>query len=98
MTNQILLEAIACKKCVVATYNRTRMTLAPHILYTKNDALYVDAVTLARDGRKPTKMKLGSFNLAGLKDISLEQAHFRHDRLFDPSLLRYAGATLFAVA
>jgi hypothetical protein len=31
-TNQLLLEAIALKKCVTATYNNVAMKLAPHVL------------------------------------------------------------------
>jgi hypothetical protein len=46
--NQLLLEAIALKKCVTATYNNVEMTLAPHILYSKHDALFIDAVALER--------------------------------------------------
>jgi hypothetical protein len=96
--NQVLLEAIALKKCVVATYNRTLMTLAPHILYSKHDALYVDAVALSRNGAPPKEKKLGAFNLAGLSDVSLAEYHFEPERVFDPNEAKYAGVTLFAVA
>lgn len=96
-TSPILLEAIALKKCVVVTYNRTEMKLAPHILYSKNDALYVDAVALLRNGLPPREKKLGAFHLAGLADIRLTDEHFAAEPVFDPTLDRYEGATLFAV-
>jgi hypothetical protein len=95
--NQILLEAIALKKCVIATYNRVEMLLAPHVLYTRNDALYVDAVALARNGAAPQEKKLGSFNLAGLNEIALADRYFQTESLFDPRADKYDGVTLFAV-
>ena len=49
-TNQLLLEAIALKKCVTATYNNVAMKLAPHVLYSKNNALFIDAITLEKHG------------------------------------------------
>jgi hypothetical protein len=96
--NQILLEAIALKKCVTATYNRVEMLLAPHILYTKNDVLFIDAVALARNGAAPQEKKLGSFNLAGLNDVTLAGRYFQPEQIFDPTAPRYQGVTLFAVS
>ena len=40
-----LFEGVALKKCVAATYNNTAFKLAPHILYTRHDEMYVDAST-----------------------------------------------------
>ncbi len=95
--NKILLEAIACNLCVEAVYNRVRMTLAPHILYTRHDELYVDAVALEKDGREPRELKLGTFKLAGLGDMALTERAFTREDLFDPANDKYAGVTLFAV-
>ncbi|MBK8629980.1 MAG: hypothetical protein IPN84_07155 [Sphingomonadales bacterium] len=95
--NQILLEAIALKKCVKTRYNSVEMTLAPHILYSKNDALYVDAVALERNGLPPREKKLGAFHLAGLNDLTLCDQHFETESVYEPEAERYAGATLFAV-
>jgi hypothetical protein len=96
-TNQILLEAIALKKCVKVRYNRVDMLLAPHILYTKNDALYVDAVALERNGLPPREKKLGAFHLAGLSELALSDQHFEVESVYEPEAERYEGATLFAV-
>ena len=95
--NQLFLEAIALKKCVTATYNNVRMVLAPHILYSKHDALFIDAVALERDGVVPKDKKLGAFNLAGLKDLVLTERVFRPETLFDPSASKYNDVTLFTV-
>jgi hypothetical protein len=95
--NQILLEAIALKKCVTATYNNVQMLLAPHILYSKFDALFVDAIALEKNGEPPREKKLGAFHLVGLKDLALTERHFEADKLFDQSAEKYNDTTLFKV-
>ncbi|RVT43601.1 hypothetical protein [Sphingobium algorifonticola] len=96
-TNRIFFEAIALRKCVSATYNRTSVVLAPHILYTRHDELYLDAVTLTRDGQAPRELKLGSFKLTGLKDVALTDRPFDPMPLYDARDARYAGVTVFAI-
>jgi hypothetical protein len=97
-TNRIILEAIALGRCIVAVYNRMKVRLAPHILYTRHDELYVDAVTVERDGLPPREVKLGTFKLAGLRDLALGEQSFQPEPIFDPAESKYAGVTLFAVA
>jgi hypothetical protein len=96
-TNRLYFEAIALRKCIRATYNRMNVTLAPHILFTRHDELFIDAVTIEREGQPPREIKLGTFKLAGLKDVALLGQTFRPDRQFDPADEKYAGVTLFAV-
>ena len=67
--NPLLLEAIALKKCVTAVYNNVQMKLAPHILYSKHSALFMDAVILEKHGEARRDKKLGAFHLAGLNDL-----------------------------
>ena len=95
--NQLLLEAIALKKCITATYNNVEMMLAPHILYSKHDALFIDAVALERNGAPPKQKKLGAFHLAGLQGLKLAERNFVPESLFDPAAEKYEGVTLFAV-
>ena len=95
--NKTIFEAIATRKCFYATYNRMDVKLAPHILYTRHDELYVDAVTLEREGKPPKEIKLGSFKVAGLTQISLVDREFAPQPVFNPRDERYDGTTLFAV-
>jgi len=97
-TNRIVLEAIALGTCIEAVYNRMKVLLAPHILYTRHDELYVDAVTVEREGQPPREVKLGSFKLTGLREVALAGRPFDRQPVFDPADSRYAGVTLFAVA
>ncbi|WP_241656523.1 hypothetical protein [Sphingomonas oligophenolica] len=93
----IILEAIVRKVAIAATYNRVEMTLAPHILYTKHGDLHIDAVTLARDGRPPKEIKLGTFKVAGLSAIRLTPRTFSVNGLFKPGDAKYADETVMAV-
>ncbi|MDO6414750.1 hypothetical protein Q4F19_10205 [Sphingomonas sp. BIUV-7] len=95
--NALVLQAIALKQCVEATYNRVKVRLAPHILYTRHDELYVDAVTIERDGQPPKEIKIGTFKLAGLQDLAVANRAFVPQTIFDPGSEKYQGVTLFAV-
>lgn len=95
--NRIVLEAIATRKCLEGEYNRQQVTLAPHILYTRHDELYVDAVTLKRDGQPPRELKVGSFKLTGIRNPRVGELPFEPQPVFDPDAERYEGTTLFAI-
>jgi hypothetical protein len=93
----ILFEAIIRRRCIGATYNRQRMILAPHILYTRNDALYVDAVTVSREGMIPREIKLATFKLDGLSELRIIEREFSYNSsLFEPGAEKYAGVTVLA--
>ncbi|MBB4097874.1 hypothetical protein [Sphingomonas kyeonggiensis] len=93
----LLFEAVVRHKCVSATYNRTRMILAPHILYTRHDQVYVDAVVVSKEGFLPREEKVGTFKLDGLKELILQDRDFTRSELFDASLEKYQGVTLIAI-
>ena len=95
--NPIFFEAIARHLCIEAIYNRSTVRLEPHILYTRNDALYLDAITAERDRLLPRERKLGTFRLSGLNDVSLTPHQFQPDPLFDPDDAKYADVTLFKI-
>ncbi|MGE4323510.1 MAG: hypothetical protein AB7E60_10840 [Sphingobium sp.] len=93
-----ILEAIALQKCLMATYNKTTIKLAPHILYTRHDEMFIDGVTVERDGRAPRELKLGVFKVAGLGALSVTEEPFEAMLgLYDPTDAKYAGVSLFAI-
>lgn len=96
-SNRPIFEAIARRVCIEATYNRTAFRLAPHILYTRHDELYMDAVAVARDGQPPREVKIGTFKLTGLKDVKIGEDGFAPEPAFDPGEDKYQGVTVFAV-
>ena len=93
----IVLEAIVRQFCLSATYNRKRMILAPHILYTRNGALYADALVVSRENMLAREPKIGTFKLDGLSELVLTQRAFEISPLFEPWLDKYRGETLMAV-
>ena len=94
----LVLEAIALRRCLEATYNRAAIKLAPYILYTRHGDLFVDGVTVEREGRPSAELKLGTFKLAGLKIREVISRQFDAQQpLFDPAADKYQGVTLFAV-
>jgi hypothetical protein len=97
-TNPLLLEAIALKKCVTTVYNGVAMKLAPHVLYSKNNALFIDAITIEKHGEPPREKKIGAFHLQGLNDLALTGEHFEIDELFEPEAEKYEGMALFKVS
>ena len=97
LPTRTLLEAIARRLCVTAVYNRMAVTLAPHIVYTRHDELFVDAITVEREGKPPREIKLGTFKLAGLGNTTLTTRAFEPHREFDAKLEKYSGVTIFTV-
>ena len=96
-TTPTIFEAIVKRLAIAATYNRGEVTLAPHIIYTRHGELYIDAVTIERDGKPPKEVKLGTFKLAGLSPLRLTARRFERSDLFSESDPKYAGVALMAV-
>jgi len=90
-------EAIVRRLCVTATYNRMSVLLAPHVIFMKNDAVYVGAVTIEREGQSPREAKVGLFKLDGLVDLKLTDRAFFVDPVFDRRDERYAASALMMV-
>jgi len=72
----VLAEAIREHRFVTVRYNRGVSTLAPYGTLTKRDELYLTAVTIARDGVQPGRLKLGTFKVAGLSDLQATPVPF----------------------
>lgn len=96
-TAPIVFEAIVKKLALAATYNRGEITLAPHIIYTRHGEMYVDGVTLERDGKPPKEAKVGAFKLAGLSPLRLTARRFVPHTMFNAADAKYADVTLMAI-
>jgi len=96
-TNRAILEAIATKRVLSSTYNGTAFILAPHILYTRRDLVYLDAVPIAKNGAPPSEEKIATFKVDGMADIAMADGTFSICPLFEPYLEKYRGTTLFSV-
>ena len=94
LPNKEFFEGVALKKCVLATYNNTTFKLAPHVLYTRHEEVYVDAIALEKNGEPPREMKIGTFKLTGLKDVKVVEEPFERNDVFDPKDEKYLGETL----
>ena len=90
-------EGVVRGLCIAAHYNRTAIVLAPHILYTRHDELFVDGVVVEREGLPPREPRVGTFKLVGLSAIALTDRSFFRDPLFQPGDAKYQGVTLMAV-
>lgn len=98
MTNsKLILEAIALRRCIEITYNRMRMKLAPHVLYTRHGDLFLDAVAIERDGRTLPETKLGTFKVAGLQISEIVARSFKAHPGFDASDRKYWETTPFPI-
>ncbi len=97
MENKAILEAIALKRCLAARYNKLALVLAPHVLYRRNDSFFIDAITVTREGLPPKEDKVGSYNLAGLSEVSVIDQSFEIHPLFDRMDVKYRDNTFFMI-
>ncbi len=95
--NRVILEAIATKRCLTGSYNGTLFVLAPHILYTRRDLVYLDAVPVSKNGAPPREPKMATFKVDGMSDIDLAEEPFEVSCLYEPWLEKYRDKTLFSV-
>jgi hypothetical protein len=95
--NRAILEAIATKHCLTGAYNGTHFLLAPHILYTRRDLVYLDAVPITKNGMPPREPKMATFKVDGMADIALTDEPFEVSYLYEPWQDKYRDKTLFSV-
>jgi hypothetical protein len=84
--------------CVTAVYNKRVVTLAPHIVFTKHDELFLRAVTVEQGGRRPKELKLGTFKLVGLSSVNPTTRLFVPQFGFGANDPEYAGKTVCVVS
>lgn len=90
-------EAIVKRQALAATYNRGEIMIAPHVIYARHDELYVDAITIARDGKPPREEKIGTFKLSGLGALRMTPRRFEPSALFVRGDAKYADSALLSI-
>ncbi|WP_253183251.1 hypothetical protein [Sphingobium phenoxybenzoativorans] len=93
----LIAQAIQVRVCLTAVYNKASFLMAPHILYTKHDDLFIDAMTVECDGKAPREPKLGTFKLSGLNDVAMTGQRFTPLEGFDPTDQKYSENTVRAI-
>ena len=93
----LLAVAVARRLMVTAIYNKRRVKLAPHALYSRHDELYLDALTIEQDGAPPNSRRLGTFKLAGLTGTMATAMRFEPFAEFDRSGAKYADSLIAIV-
>lgn len=66
-----VIEAIAKRLLLHADYNGVALILAPHQLYERHGDLHIGAINTAKVWREGEAPRLGSYKLAGLRNLSL---------------------------
>lgn len=74
--SRIVIEAIAKRLLLRADYNGVPLHLAPHQLYERHGDLHIGAINTAKVWREGEAPRLGSFKLAGLRNLSLTADSF----------------------
>ncbi len=88
--SEIIRDAIASKRCIELTYNNMRLKVAPHILYTRHDAPFMDGVPVEREGKELNDPRLATFKLAGLREVAVIDRSFEPMAGFDASDQKYS--------
>lgn len=93
----MLMEAIACKRTVAASYNGQRVRLAPHVLFERRGELFIRALNLDKVWRSDEEPRLGQFKLAGLGDPEVLDEGFAPIAGYDAAPPQPGDALVMAV-
>lgn len=75
-TQAVVGQAMHERLMIRAIYNASELTLAPHQIVLRNDALYLGAVNPKKNRRVDEEPSLGYFKLDGLSDLALTDERF----------------------
>lgn len=95
----LLCQAIAGKVCTTATHNRTKLVLAPHILYRRGtqEVPMLDAIVVERAGKPVKDAVLRTFTVSALSGLAVTDRPFVPSPSFKPDNRRYLNKTICAV-
>lgn len=96
-TRLTMMEAIARRRTVEASYNATRIVLAPHLLFERHGDLFVSAVNLSKQRREDSEQRLGQFKLAGLAAATILDDGFEQLPTFRPVAPRMDDKVLLTI-
>jgi hypothetical protein len=96
-TRLTVMEAIARRRTIEASYNATRIVLAPHLLFERHGDLFVSAVNLSKQRRHDDEQRLGQFKLAGLMEAVILDDGFKQLSTFQPVAPRLDDRVLLTV-
>ncbi len=96
-TVEVVRRAIEQQLGLRAAYNRGSVILAPHILYERGGALFLDAVVLERDGARAGGEALATFKLSTLRDAVTIMEPIAIARTFDARDARYSEQVIASV-
>lgn len=71
LASRIVIEAIAKRLLLRADYNGAPLLLAPHQLFERHGDLHIGAINTAKVWKEGEALRLGSFKLAGLRNLAL---------------------------
>lgn len=95
---RLVIEAIALKRAITAEYNGAEMLLAPHLLFSRHEDLFLSALNLRKTWRSEEEKRLGAFKLDGLSKIAVTDEPFEPLSGFQPVPPRETDCQVFALA
>lgn len=92
-----IIEAIATRRLIRASYNDAALVLAPHHLFERHGELFVGAFNPAKGRRSDEAPKLGYFMLKGLSAIGVTDEEFEPLEDLPAALPRETDTLVFAI-
>lgn len=93
----IMMEAVARRRKVTATYNGEQIELAPHQLFERHGDLFVSALNLSKNWRSEDERRLGQFKLAGLSGAAVMDEEFEPLPSYQPGEPREGDTIVLAI-
>lgn len=93
-----MMEAVAGKLLVTATYNGREMTLAPHTIILRHGEMFAGALNLDKTWRSDESPRLGYFKLAGLTQVKVTRKQFEPIEGFEGTAPQADDQVVLAVA
>lgn len=97
LASRIVIEAIAKRLLLGADYNGVPLQLAPHQMYERHGDLHIGAINTAKVWREGEAPRLGSYKLAGLRNLTLSADPFEPEAGLGQDLPREGDKLILTV-